>query len=112
VDELDDEMPVSLPYATAGGSDLQISRAHEQYSVYVNNLFVGHKTLLKQVESIDDVVRSYLARNVDKGFQISTDGNHCKITAQDLQSEHEIRTQLSVYLDTHSTGTTGDQPGF
>ncbi|MFD1675326.1 hypothetical protein [Alicyclobacillus fodiniaquatilis] len=115
MDELRDGSSFSLPFARSGGDQLQLQRAHERYDVYVNQQYVGHKTLLKQAESADDI-KAFLERaNIDgfttelNGFQ---DELHYKITADDDNTVRAIRNQLTTYLDTHATGVTGDQPGF
>ncbi|WP_031219307.1 hypothetical protein, partial [Alicyclobacillus acidoterrestris] len=79
--------------------------------VYLNDQFIGYKTLLKQVESPDDIT-SYLERNNVSGFTADAKDDHYKISVADDEVAHDIRHHLTAYLNTHTTGVTGDQPGF
>ncbi|GMA60104.1 hypothetical protein NZD89_11030 [Alicyclobacillus fastidiosus] len=111
MDELQNAGSHALPFARAGGDEVNLPRAHGQYSVYLNNQFVGHKTLLRQVESPDDI-GSYLERCNIGQFTTDVDGDHYKISATQDSVARQIRTHLNAYLDTHTTGVTSDQPGF
>ncbi|MFB5189901.1 hypothetical protein [Alicyclobacillus fastidiosus] len=111
MDELQNGGSQALPFARAGGSEVNLPRAHERYSVYLNDQFVGHKTLLKQVQSPDEI-GSYLNRCNIEQFTTDVEGDHYKISATHDSIAREIRTHLNAYLDTHTTGVTSDQPGF
>lgn len=111
MDELRNGEDNALPFARAGGSEVNLPEAQHQVDVYLNNEFVGHKTLLNQVELPDDI-GDYLSRCTNGSFTTDVEGDHYKIYADDEALTHEIRTHLTSYLDTHRTGITSDRPGF
>ncbi|WAH36456.1 hypothetical protein [Alicyclobacillus dauci] len=96
--ELDNNSP-ALPFVRAGGNEINLDRAFTRYDVYVNDEFVGHKKLLKQAESIDDV-GNFLHRENFKGFTTEYDENHLhyKIYVDNDSTARAIRGQLTNYL--------------
>ncbi len=85
----------------ADPTNLKLS--HDRYEVYVNGDFVGHKVLLTQSESIDDVAK-YLKNNGYQGFSTNLDGDHYYIDVDGrgdngANEADQIKNQLGVYLD-------------
>lgn len=71
--------------------------SHDQYEVFVNDDFVGHKTLIGQTEKMDDV-SSYLHRCDFNGFEANLEGDHYNISVEDEDLAEQIKGQLEVYL--------------
>lgn len=83
--------------------DFNLKMPHDRYEVYVNGDFVGHKVLLTQSESIDDVAK-YLQRNGYKQFSATLDGDHYNIETNSSQDDdthdaEQMKNRLGVYLD-------------
>lgn len=67
----------------------------DRYEVYVNNDFVGYKTLLNQNDTLMDV-DDFLKNQGLGQFQSNLEGDHYHIDAQDGET---IKGALNVYLD-------------
>lgn len=79
------------------GIDNDISKqAHDSYAVYVNNDYIGNKTLLVQSEKIDDV-KSFLKTQGFTDYNTQIDGGQYKISCDDSESRH-MKEALNIYL--------------
>lgn len=67
----------------------------DQYEVYVNENFVGHKTLKTQGENITDI-DSFLRNQGINTFSTSLDGDHYNIQTSD--NANKIMDALTVYF--------------
>lgn len=70
--------------------------AHDRYEVYVNDDFVGHKTLLNQSEDIIDV-NDFLQTQGLSQFSASLKGDRYKINAEG-ENVKKIADALGIYL--------------
>ncbi|MFD1678132.1 hypothetical protein [Alicyclobacillus fodiniaquatilis] len=88
-----------IPFITPYQLELEQNSklAHDQYEVYVNDDFVGHKVLLTQSEEIDDV-SAYLHRCDFDDFKTNLDGDHYNIFVEDTELADQIKAQLNAYL--------------
>lgn len=69
---------------------------HDRYDVYVNGEFVGHKTLLTQSESINDV-NDFLQAQGFRQVDGKLDGDHYDIHVEGEDSSH-VKEALHIYL--------------
>lgn len=65
----------------------------DRYEIYVNDEFVGYKTLLNQSDSIEDV-DDFLKQQGTKEFTGQLDGNHYYIQTNDANNVKDV---LRVY---------------
>jgi hypothetical protein len=77
----------------SGPSYSQIS--HDRYDVYVNQNYIGQKSLLTAQESVQDI-DDFLRNEGYSNFQTFIDGNHYYINA--VGNEHGVASVLNVYL--------------
>lgn len=90
--------PWPLPFVVNSKSDEDqyTKMAHDEYKVYVNDDFVGHKTLIAQTENVEDLDH-YLKTQGFRNFHSKTMGNVYKIDCVEDDSRH-MKEVLSVYL--------------
>jgi hypothetical protein len=79
-----------------GGSESGVKLNEDQYEVYVNENFVGHKTLKNVVENLSDI-DDFLRNQGLNDFSSSLDGDHYRI--QTNEHESDITDALSVYFN-------------
>jgi hypothetical protein len=86
-----------LPFTTVDGdSDSSVKLNEDQYEVYVNGSFIGHKTLKTQGEDLSDI-DDFLRIQGFSDFTTSVDGDHYKIHVD--HKEDDISNALSVYFN-------------
>jgi hypothetical protein len=86
-----------IPYITGiNGESSGVKLNEDQYEVYVNGNFVGHKTLKTQGEKISDVDDFLKAQGVTD-FSSSLDGDHYHI--QTNEQTGNVTIALSVYFN-------------
>lgn len=88
--------PIPL-VAIDGGSEADTKLNEDRYEVYVNDRFVGHKTLETQGEKLSDVDH-FLQDQGIHDFTSSLDGDHYMIQTNDEDGEHIAET-LAVYFN-------------
>lgn len=90
--------PWPLPFVVnAKNEEDQYSKiAHDKYEVYVNDDFVGHKTLIAESEKIEDLDH-YLKNQGFRNFYSKLEGNIYNINCVEDDSSH-MKEVLSVYL--------------
>lgn len=76
-------------------NDFGVKLNDDQYEVYVNTTFVGHKSLNNQGENLKDI-DDFLRKQGYKDFSSTLDGDHYII--QTIQ-ENDIANALNVYFD-------------
>ncbi len=76
--------------------DTKFGLNHDAYDVYVNERYIGKKTLLVQDESIGDVDDFLHSRGFTE-FTSSLDGDHYQIRTEG-DDEQEIVNHIEVYL--------------
>ncbi|MBT2643948.1 hypothetical protein J7I80_17020 [Bacillus sp. ISL-41] len=74
----------------------QVKLNEDQYDIYVNDDFVGQKSLKNQGEHLSDI-DDFLKQQGITDFTASLDGDHYKIHTDGLNSE--IRDALKVYFN-------------
>ncbi|WP_079510033.1 hypothetical protein [Mesobacillus jeotgali] len=85
------------PYAMNNvNDDNQIKLNEDQYDVYVNDDFIGKKSLKNQGEHLSDI-DDFLKQQGIKDFTASLDGDHYKIRTDGLNAE--ITNALKVYFN-------------
>jgi hypothetical protein len=77
-------------------SDNQVKLNEDQYDVYVNDDFVGQKSLKNQGENLSDI-DDFLKQQGISHFTASLDGDHYKIKTDG--SNAEITGALQVYFN-------------
>jgi hypothetical protein len=86
-----------IPFITGiNGDGAPVKLNEDQYEVYVNGEFVGHKTLKTQGEKISDVDDFLKAQGVTD-FSSSLDGDHYHIQTNDESGT--VTDALSVYFN-------------
>ncbi|SKA84438.1 hypothetical protein SAMN05428976_106168 [Clostridium sp. USBA 49] len=70
---------------------------HDSYEVYVNNDYVGRKTLIAESESVDDI-KNHLKSEGFQDFNTNLKGNHLIITSNSDEA-YNIKKNLNVYLN-------------
>lgn len=75
-------------------SDIKLTE--DQYEVYVNDRFVGHKALKNQGEALSDI-DDFLKYQGMNEFSSSLDGDH--YTIETNGKDQEITNALSVYFN-------------
>lgn len=90
--------PWSLPFTMGVNEDGDkfSKMTHDKYEVYVNDDFVGHKTLVAQTEKVEDI-DDYLKTQGFKNFSSVLEGNLYKINCVEVDSRR-MKEVLSVYL--------------
>ncbi|MBB6454489.1 hypothetical protein HNQ94_002971 [Salirhabdus euzebyi] len=73
-----------------------IKNAHDQYNVYVNDEYVGNKTLVTQNEHVDDI-KNYLEKQGVTNISAELDGDHYKISIENGEQQR-VEEILSTYL--------------
>lgn len=73
-----------------------VKLSEDQYEVYVNGNFVGHKTLRNQGEKLSDI-DGFIRNQGLNDFTASLDGDHYMI--QTNEQESDITNALSVYFN-------------
>ncbi|MDF0726678.1 hypothetical protein PY093_08110 [Cytobacillus sp. S13-E01] len=76
------------------GADVKLNE--DRYEVFVNNQFVGHKTLLNQGDHLSDV-DDFLKKQGVTDFITTVDGDH--YTIQTIKDENNIQAALKVYFN-------------
>jgi hypothetical protein len=76
--------------------DNQVKLQEDRYDVYVNDDFVGQKSLKNQGEHLSDI-DGFLKQQGITDFTASLDGGHYKIRAEGLDAE--IADALKVYFN-------------
>ncbi len=76
--------------------DNQVKLNEDQYDVYVNENFVGQKSLKNQGEKLSDI-DDFLNQQGINDFSASLDGDHYKIQTEEL--DFEITDALKVYFN-------------
>lgn len=76
-------------------NDTDVKLYEDQYEVYVNEQFAGHKTLKNQGEDLSDI-DDFLRNQGLHSFSSSLDGDHYLI--QTNEQESDIINALSVYF--------------
>jgi len=74
----------------------QVKLNEDQYDIYVNDDFVGQKSLKNQGEHLSDI-DDFLKQQGITDFTASQDGDHYKIQTDGLNEE--IREALQVYFN-------------
>lgn len=69
--------------------------SHDRYDVYVNQDYIGQKTLLSAQESVQDI-DDFLKNEGFGNVQSYLDGDHYYIRA--VENEHAVANVLKVYL--------------
>ncbi|SEN84839.1 hypothetical protein SAMN05192533_1238 [Mesobacillus persicus] len=72
-----------------------IKNAHDQYDVYVNEEYIGKKTLLTQSEEVEDIVDFLKVQGIE-GVSTHLDGDHFVIKSE--EPEH-LKQILQTYLN-------------
>src|SRR4051794_2873805 len=76
-------------------NDTNLKLNEDQYEVYVNDHFVGHKTLKNPGEKLSDI-DGFLNNQGLSDFSTSLDGDHYQIQTND---PNDITNALSVYFN-------------
>jgi hypothetical protein len=76
-------------------SESDVKLNEDQYEVYVNENFVGYKTLKNQGEDLTDI-DDFLRNQKLNDFSSSVEGDHYKI--QSNEQANDITNALSVYF--------------
>jgi hypothetical protein len=79
------------------GTQNNIKLNEDQYEVYVNDDFVGHKTLKTQGEKLSDVDH-FLQNQGFNGFSSSLNGDHYLIQTNAEDTE-DLKNALTVYFN-------------
>jgi hypothetical protein len=86
-----------FPFNTVNlGTEADVKLNEDQYEVYVNENFVGHKTLKTEGEKLSDI-DAFLRTQELSDFSSSLDGDHYMI--QTNEQDSDITTALNVYLN-------------
>ncbi|NLM34405.1 MAG: hypothetical protein GX206_03115 [Clostridiales bacterium] len=90
--------PWPLPFVmnAKNDEDQYTKIAHDKYEVYVNDDFVGHKTLIAQTEKVEDI-DDYLKSQGFRNFRSELEGNIYNINCVEEDSSR-MKEVLSVYL--------------
>ncbi|NLZ47446.1 MAG: hypothetical protein GX895_01440 [Clostridiales bacterium] len=81
----------------ANNNEDQYSKmAHDEYEVYVNDDFIGHKTLVAQGEKVEDI-EDYLKTQGFRNFHTKLEGNVYNIHCVEEDSKH-MKEVLAIYL--------------
>lgn len=82
-----------------GGIDEEVTKLTEdQYDVFVDDKYVGKKTLYTQNEDFHDVA-DFLERQGFQNIEIELNGDHIVVHADDAQEAEKMRQALEVYLN-------------
>jgi hypothetical protein len=85
------------PYAmNNAGSDNQVKLNEDQYDVYVNDDFIGQKSLKNQGEHLSDI-DDFLKQQGIADFTSSLDGDHYTIRTDGMDAD--IADALRVYFN-------------
>lgn len=85
------------PFSTRNLNDeSNVKLSEDQYEVYVNGNFVGHKTLRNQGEKLSDI-DGFIRNQGLNDYTASLDGDHYMI--QTNEQESDITNALSVYFN-------------
>jgi hypothetical protein len=82
-----------LPIISSNMSNGDSKLSEDRYEIYVNNDFVGYKTLYYASDSLGDV-DDFLKTQGVRNFTTELDGDHYKIKAAE---SHQIKEILEVY---------------
>jgi hypothetical protein len=74
-------------------SDANAKLSEDRYEIYVNNDFIGYKSLMNTSDDLSDV-DDFLKSQGIKEFQSQLDGDHYHISASETE---RIKDVLSVY---------------
>jgi hypothetical protein len=77
-------------------ADSNVKLNEDQYEVYVNGNFIGHKTLKTQGENLSDI-DDFLLNQGFNNFSTSVDGDHYTIHVD--HQDGDISNALSVYFN-------------
>lgn len=89
---------VGVPLGILPGSDdVSAKIPDDSYDVYVNEDFVGKKTLVTQVEDIEDL-SSHLQDQGFSNFSTDLEGDHYTLKVDDGGEAKRMKQHLEVYL--------------
>ncbi|WP_078553625.1 hypothetical protein [Bacillus alkalicellulosilyticus] len=85
-----------FPFFGGSDNDGVTKSPHDSYDIYVNEEYIGKKTLLTQNEKVDDVL-DFINRQGIKGVTAELQGDHFIIHPSENETEH-VKDAISTYL--------------
>jgi hypothetical protein len=80
-------------FTNSNDSEANTKLSEDRYEIYVNNDFIGHKSLLNASDDLSDV-DDFLKSQGIHDFQSQLDGDHYHISASEAE---RIKAVLNVY---------------
>lgn len=86
-----------FPFLAVSDEATELKNAHDTYDIFVNQEFVGKKSLLGENETIRDI-ESFLHQQGIEHFSTHLDGDHYVIEANNPHEVQHLKDVLTTYL--------------